>query len=347
MRAGRTLDHHLYALLALLIAFTALTVGVVSLAGTRPAAAASALAKPATRVPSPVPSKTPAAAPTVKVAVPVPAVAPAPPAPPLTYNQQAPAWPLLPLAGMQGGILVDLDRHQVLWAYNGGTPHPTASLGKIFTVMVAMDHAGLDQVVTVPSGGEDDNPNHSVMGLHAGDRVTVRQLIEGIWLASGDDAAETLAQSFIPRDQFIAEMNAKANQLGLSATHLENPSGLDAPAQYSSPYDFAVAAGWLEIHYPQAFALAGQSFVPLPPNSQHSEDLTLRTLNKMVDDFDDTGRPYPGITGLKTGYTDNAGGCVIITATRGGRHLIAVVLGDPWFFSDAATLLDYGFSRYY
>jgi D-alanyl-D-alanine carboxypeptidase len=246
---------------------------------------------------------------------------------------------------MDGGILVDLDTHQVLWQGGSWIPRATASLGKIFTVMVALDHARLDQWVTVPPGGEDDNPDDSVMGLHVGDRVTVKQLVEGIWLASGDDAAETLARSFIPRDQFIAEMNAKAAMLGLQATRLSNPSGLDAPDQYSSPYDLAVASGWLELHYPAAFALAGQSYVPLPANGLHAEDLTLQTVNKMVSDYNDTGAPYPGITGLKTGFTGNAGGCVVVTATRNGRRLIAVVMHDDWFFADAATLLDYGFSH--
>ena len=168
---------------------------------------------------------------------PLPASVPAapPPPPPLAYNTDAPPAAGLPLSSMAGGILVDLDRRQVLWSYQWGSPRPTASLGKIFTVMVAMDHASLGQWLTVPPGGEDDNPTDSVMGLHVGDRVTVKQLVEGIWLASGDDAAETLARSFIPRDQFIAEMNAKAAMLGLQATHLSNPSGLDDPGQYVRP----------------------------------------------------------------------------------------------------------------
>lgn len=293
--------------------------------------------------PSPLRQAAVAAAPAAPAA---PAPAPAPVRRPLTYViPPGASWPVLPLSPMAGGILVDLDRRQVMWEAGSTSPQPTASLGKIFTVMVAMDHAGLDQTVTVPPGGEDDNPNDSVMGLHVGDRVTVRQLVEGIWLASGDDAAETLARSFIPRDHFIAEMNAKAGMLGLASTHLSNPSGLDDPGQYSSAADLAVAAGWLELHYPDAFALAGQSYVPLPPNALHGEDLTLRTVNKMLNDYKDSGGPYPGITGLKTGYTDNAGGCYVITATRGGRHLVAVVLHDDWFFKDAATLLDYGFSH--
>lgn len=244
--------------------------------------------------------------------------------------------------GVAAGILVDLDSHQVLWERAPTSIRPTASLAKVVTVMVAMDHAqSLDQVVTVPPGGEDDNPQDSVMGLLVGDRISVRDLVNGIWLASGDDAAETLARVFVPRDEFIAEMNQKATWLGLTATHFSNPSGLDDPGEYSSPYDLGVISGWLWTHYPAAMALAAQSFVPL---GERGRDLSLRTLNKMVSQFPGKNGPYPGANGLKTGDTPNAGGCVIATAQRGGHRLIAVVMGSDWFFTDAGALLDYGFA---
>jgi D-alanyl-D-alanine carboxypeptidase (penicillin-binding protein 5/6) len=264
------------------------------------------------------------------------------PGPPVAYAFSPGQEPNLALHGMAAGILVDLDARRVLWYTNPFQRRPTASLAKVFTVMVALDHAqSLDQQVTVPPGGEDDNPGDSVMGLKAGDTVTVRDLVNGIWLASGDDAAETLAQSLIPRDQFIAEMNAKVAWLGLHDSHFTNPSGLDDGGVYSTPYDLAVAASWVWLHYPQAFALADQALVPL---TVRGRDLTLRALNRMVTGMPGANKPYPGANGLKTGDTPNAGGCVIATAQRGSHRLIAVVMDDDWFFTDAGALLDYGFA---
>jgi len=275
-----------------------------------------------------------------------PAGLPAQPAPltPLTFTRYVSpsGLPVLPLHSPQAAIVVDLDSHAVLWNTFAHERRPTASLAKVFTVMVAMDHIhDVGQLVTVPRGGEDDNPSDSVMGLLVGDRISYRDLINGVWLASGDDAAETLARTLIPRAQFVEEMNEKAAWLGLRDTHFTNPSGLDDGGEYSTPYDLAVASGWLWLHYPQAFALASQKYVPLVVRGR---DLTLRSLNKMVAGMPpDANRPYPGANGLKTGDTPNAGGCVIATAQRGNRRLVAVVMADDWFFSDAGTLLNYGF----
>ncbi|HEX6489646.1 MAG TPA: hypothetical protein VF137_12345 [Candidatus Dormibacteraeota bacterium] len=266
------------------------------------------------------------------------------PPPPAWFNLgSAPADAALAFrAGMGSALLVDPDTHAVLWYDNPTERRPTASLAKIFTVMVAMDHAtSMDQQIVVPPGGEDDDITHSVMGLHAGDLITVEHLIDGIWLASGDDAAETLAEAFVPRDQFIAEMNAKAAWLGLHDTHFTNPSGLDDPGEYSSAYDLAVATGWLWNHYPAPFSLAWQPFIPL---AVRGRDLSLRNLNKLVFDYNDSGHGYPGANGLKTGDTPNAGGCVAVTAQRGSKRLIAIVMNSDWFFTNAAVLLDYGFA---
>lgn len=333
---------------ALLLTFVAVTAGIGTVAAT-----AAALPRPTPRVlPSagldgprdPVHALVAAPSHAAVEARPRPGQPPhALPPPPLTFDlQHAPQPPVLPLHQPQAAIVVDLDSHQVLWHVFENERRPTASLAKIFTVMVALDHAqSLDQDLRVPPGGEDDNPGDSVMGLHVGDVVTVRDLVNGVWLASGDDAAETLARSFVPRDQFIAEMNGKAAWLGLVDTHFTNPSGLDDPGEYSTAYDLAVASGWLWLHYPEAFVLAWQPHIPLTVSGR---DLTLNTLNKMVDQFPGRNGPYPGANGLKTGDTPNAGGCVIATAARGNHRLIAVVMGDDWFFSDAGKLLDYGFA---
>ena len=336
---------------ALVLTFVGVTAGIGTVAASastpRPAPlvlpSAGISSRPAAVAPGKLPVRTGVRSPGTK---PRPGTAPHVfPPPPLAFDLDLGSSPHMPLhlTGTIGSALVvDLDTHAVLWQFWPTSVRPTASLAKVFTVMVAMDHAqSLDQRVTVPPGGEDDKPEDSVMGLQVGDTVTIRDLVDGVWLASGDDAAETLARTLVPRDQFIAEMNAKAAWLGLKSTHFTNPSGLDDPGEYSSAYDLAVASGWLWLHYPQAFALASQSTVPL---SVRGRDLTLKTLNKMVQGFPGSNAPYPGANGLKTGDTPGAGGCVIATAQRGSHRLIAVVMGSDWFFTNAGVLLDHGFA---
>ncbi len=234
----------------------------------------------------------------------------------------------------QAAVLIDLDSKRVLWAKDAETARPPASLTKMMTAMVAVEHASLDRRVTVPEEAAGVEPD--VMGLSAGEVVTVRELLYGLFLDSGNDAAETLAQTVMPRQRFIAEMNGKAAAWGLQHSHFSNPTGLDGDGLAASPYDIAVIAGHLELEHPELMQIAGTKEMPIPATATHKA-FDPYSLNKLLWN-------YPGATGLKTGFTDNAGGCVVGTATRDGRHLIAVVMKSDIFFTDAGRLLDYGFA---
>lgn len=234
----------------------------------------------------------------------------------------------------KAGILVDLDQRRVLWARSERTQRAPASLTKMVTAMVALDHTSLDHTVKVPDTAAGMEPD--VMGLSAGEQVTVRDLMYGLFLDSGNDAAETLAQTILPRDRFLAAMNAKVAGWGLTDTHFTNPSGLDADGLHSTAYDLAVIAAHVELEHPELMEIAGTKDHPIPGTSQHKA-FDPYSLNKLL-------WQYPGATGLKTGFTDNAGGCVAGTATRNGRHLVVIVLDSDIFFTDAEKLLDYGFS---
>jgi D-alanyl-D-alanine carboxypeptidase len=236
----------------------------------------------------------------------------------------------------QAAYLVDVDANTVLWMKDPDTSRAPASLTKLMTAMVAADDAGsLDRVVTVPKAATQIEP--SLMGLTAGERLTVRELLYGLFLDSGNDAAEALAQGLVPRDRFIRQMNQKAKSIGLTNTHYVNPSGLDAPGHGMSAHDIAHLAAYLDKYYPDLAAIAATKDITLPATDTHKA-FPMENLNRML-------WTYRGANGLKTGLTDNAGGCWLTTATRNGRHLIVVVLNDTgrsWV--DAATLLDYGFS---
>ena len=236
----------------------------------------------------------------------------------------------------QAAYLVDVDSRTVLWARDPDTSRAPASLTKLMTAMVAVDDAGsLDKVVTVDPGATQIEP--SLMGVTAGEQLTVRDLLYGLFLDSGNDAAEALARGIVPRDRFIRQMNQKAASIGLTETHYVNPSGLDAPGHGMSAHDIAHLAAYLDRYYPQLAQIAATKEITIPATATHKA-FPMQNLNRML-------WSYPGITGLKTGLTDNAGGCWLATATRNGRHLIAVVLNATGHSADdAAALLDYGFS---
>jgi D-alanyl-D-alanine carboxypeptidase len=243
--------------------------------------------------------------------------------------------PALPIHG-QAAYLVDLDTRQVMWARDPETSRAPASLTKLITAMVAVDDAGsLDRTVVVAKEAVQVVP--SVMGLSFGESLTVRELLDGLFLDSGNDAAEALARGIVPRDRFIRQMNQKAKSIGLTASHFVNPSGLDAPGHGMSAHDLAHAAAYLDRYYPALAGIAATRDVRIPATGHHKAFYP-HNLNQLI-------YTYPGATGLKTGLTDNAGGCIVATATRNGRHLIAVVLNATHHSADdAAVLLDYGFS---
>ncbi len=243
--------------------------------------------------------------------------------------------PDLPIHG-QAAFLVDLDTRMVMWQRDPDTSRAPASLTKLITAMVAVDDAGsLDRVVEVTTGATQIVP--SVMGLSPGEHVSVRQLLDGLFLDSGNDAAEALAQGIVPRDRFIRQMNQKAKSIGLTDSHFVNPSGLDAPGHGMSARDLAHTAAYLDRYYPDVAAIAATKDVAIPATSQHKA-FNPHNLNGLL-------WSYPGATGLKTGLTGNAGGCMLGTATRGGRHLIVVVLNATLHSTgDATLLLNYGFS---
>ena len=224
----------------------------------------------------------------------------------------------------------------MLWQRDPETSRAPASLTKLITAMVAVDDAGsLDGVVEVTTQATQVVP--SVMGLTPGEKLTVRELVEGMLLDSGNDAAEALANGIVPRDRFIRQMNQKAKGIGLTASHFVTPSGLDAPGHGMSAHDLVHAAAYLDTYYPQLAAIAGTKDFAIAATATHKAFYP-HNLNRLL-------WTYPGATGLKTGLTDNAGGCMLATATRGGRHLIAVVLNATGYSTnDAAILLNYGFS---
>jgi serine-type D-Ala-D-Ala carboxypeptidase (penicillin-binding protein 5/6) len=240
-----------------------------------------------------------------------------------------------PTIDAQAVALVNLDNGRLLWQSNAGQARAPASLTKIFTAMVAADLMGLNRMVTVPASITQLPTDSTVMGLTPGERLSVRELLDGVLIVSGNDAAETLAAAVTSRSAFIASMNAKASRLGLHSTHFLNPTGLDAAGHYSSASDLARAATYFESHYPALVTVAATLSTTIPSTATH-KTFALRNLNKLL-------RTYPGVFGLKTGWTEAALGCLITTSSRGGHRLLAVMLGSPSVYHEMPKALDYGF----
>ena len=277
--------------------------------------------------------------------LPIPSPSPSPsPSPAPSHHQAAARLPVAtarpippPNVQAQEIALVNLDTGRFIWQSNTRAAWAPASLTKIFTAMVALDLMRLDAVVTVPASVSHLPADSTVMGLTPGEQVTVRQLLYGVFLNSGNDAAETLATAVTSRSTFIADMNAKAARLGLRTTHFVNPTGLDAVDHYSSAYDLAIAAMYLESHYGSLVGIASTPSITFPATATH-KTFTLTNLDKLL-------WTYPGTYGLKTGWTDAALGCLITTSSRGGHRLLAVMLGAPngTAYGQMPAVLDYGF----
>jgi serine-type D-Ala-D-Ala carboxypeptidase (penicillin-binding protein 5/6) len=285
------------------------------------------------RAPQPAPRAAAAAAPTK----PAPAAA----VPADRSHAYASAWlsahPATDAPGISGrnAVVVDLERRLVLYEKDARQRVPVASLAKMVTAMVALDAARPDRLIQVPAAATQVEANH--MGLSAGERLTLRELLYGLLLDSGNDAAEAIAEGTLGRAAFIEAMNARVRGLGLQDTHFENPSGIDAANQYSTAYDMAVVAGTLLDAYPDVRAIVGSQEQTLPSQAGHKW-FRPYNLNRLV-------WTYPGAVGIKPGFTDSAQYTLAGAAVRDGRTIIAVVLGSQRHFTDGAALLDYGFKR--
>lgn len=259
--------------------------------------------------------------------------------------QSASARPLKQVAlpanlSARAAIVIDYPAGHVLFDKSANTTLAPASTTKIVTALLALELGKPDDVITIQP--RDLVPGTS-MGLQAGEKQTLRNLLYGMLLPSGNDAAMAIARYIgsrpnlpvkstakDPVTRFVDLMNARAAQLHLTGSHFANPHGLDAPNHYMSAYDLACFT-YLAMKYPLFNDIVRQETYQVPGHS-------LRNLNKML-------AQYPGADGGKTGFTDNAGLCLVTTATRDGQRLISVVLNAPKWIADSTALLDYGFAR--
>ena len=231
--------------------------------------------------------------------------------------------------------LVEAGSGRLLLGENEHERRPMASTTKIMTALLVLE-AGeeLDTVIAVPP--EAAGTEGSSMHLVAGEQLSLRDLLYGLMMVSGNDAAVTLAMHVSGSvEAFAARMNAKAAALGCTDTHFENPHGLHDPEHYTSACDLARIA---------AAAMALPFFRELVSRSRYTTSTgdrarSFHTKNKILTQIE-------GGCGVKTGFTKKAGRCLCFAARRAGMLLIGAVLNAPDMWNDARILLDRGFADY-
>jgi D-alanyl-D-alanine carboxypeptidase (penicillin-binding protein 5/6) len=247
----------------------------------------------------------------------------------------SPAGP--PEIQAESWLLVDARTGETLAAGAAGRRLPMASTTKMMTAYLAMERLPMSRIV--PAAPYEPIPGESLMGLDAGQRISVRDLLFGLVLLSGNDAAVTLATAVsgtVPR--FVRLMNRTARRLGLADTSYENPIGLDGPQQYSSAADL-VSLGRILMDDRRFRKIAGSRSATL---RSYRPPLTIETSNEFV-------RDNSWAKGIKTGYTSLAGYVLASDGRRKATELVAAVMGaSSETARDAETveLMDYGFSLY-
>jgi len=235
---------------------------------------------------------------------------------------------------------------QVLWSRDLNTELPMASITKVMTALVVIRTGDLDRKITVPSAvvGYVAEHDASNAGLWPGDALTASQLLEGLLLPSGADAAYTLAEAYGPGlGAFIAKMNATARQLGMTRTHFSNFDGLPWPTGYST---YSTPANLIKLGRVAMISAVFRSIVDrrsyrIAAGPGHHAYFW-PNLNPLIG-------VYSGAIGIKTGYTPTAGHCLLFEATRRGRAFVGVNLDSPGVGTivngaDATRMLNWAFS---
>jgi D-alanyl-D-alanine carboxypeptidase (penicillin-binding protein 5/6) len=246
----------------------------------------------------------------------------------------------------KGAVIADASTGQVLWSRDLETERPMASITKVMTALLVLQSGDLNRVLTVPNGVLNYvwKYDGDSAGFKPGEKLTEYDLLEALLVTSAADAAYTFATDLGPGlTAWVAKMNAEASALGMAHTHFTSPDGLPYPTEtstYSTPADLLVL-GLAAMKYPVLRSIVNQRSYHLPAGPGHPQF--------WWDNTDELLGSYAGAIGIKTGFTDDAGHCLLFAAVRNGRELMGVVLGSPENGAGAgaqaaAKILNWGFA---
>ena len=259
----------------------------------------------------------------------------------LVWGMAVPCWGVELTLTSHAALLMEKTTGQILYAQNEHEARPPASVTKIMTVLLTMEaidsgRIALDDMVTVSAYAA--GMGGSQVFLAEGEQMSVDDLLKAVCVSSGNDAAVALAEHVAGvTELFVEQMNNRARELGMNDTHFVNCTGLTAEGHVTSAYDIALMSRELLLHHPEV-----RNYTTIWMDTLRSGTFGLSNTNKLI-------RFYDGATGLKTGFTQEAGYCISATAERDGMELIAVIMKAPdkdTRTKDAKALLNYGFSTY-
>ena len=241
-----------------------------------------------------------------------------------------------PSLSAKSALLMEAESGAVVLEKNAHTRLPMASTTKIMTALVALELASPDTVISVDKRAI--GTEGSSIYLCEGEKLTLEELLYALMLESANDAAVAIAIGVCGSEEaFVDAMNRRATAIGLSGTHFANPHGLDAEAHYTTAYELAIIAR-TALENPLLKAIVSTRKTTI----SHQDTDGVRLLvnhNKML-------RQYDGCIGVKTGYTQKSGRCLVSAAERDGVVMIAVTIDSPDDWNDHTKLLDYGFANY-
>ena len=254
-----------------------------------------------------------------------------------------------PSVSAQAAYLLDADTGHVLVDVQGEHRLPVASTTKIMTALIAIQTADLSQLVSIRQDAFNEVQKHngSSANLVVGDQIRLKDLLYGLMLPSGDDAAIAIADAVGgTTSKFVQTMNLFARRLHLTQTHYINPDGLTylTPQGRPDPNQYMTAA---DLAHLARSAMANPFFAQLVELQHYVLPASAVHHAYTWDSIDTLLSTYPGATGIKTGYTVEACYCLAFAATSGGHHLLGVLLHEPdanQRFADARALLDWGFA---
>lgn len=243
----------------------------------------------------------------------------------------------IPDVNSRSCVVFDRNSSTILYGKNEKNRVKMASTTKIMTALVVLEKASLDTTVEVSKKAA--STGGSRLGLKAGDKITIRDLLYGLMLCSGNDAAVCLAENIagsIP--EFSNLMNAKAQELGLTNSHFESPHGLDSDGHYTTAYELALLSD---------YALKNPTFLNIVGTKNYT--ITINGYPKTLSNTNELLGNLNGIYGIKTGFTNGANRCLVTACKRGNMDIICVVLGaDTKNFrtKDSVKLIEYSFKTF-
>lgn len=242
-----------------------------------------------------------------------------------------------PQINARAAIIYDRSTKQIIWGKNEMEKRAMASTTKIMTAIVVLEDANLDDVVTISKKAA--GTGGSRLKIRAEDKITVRDLLYGLMLRSGNDAAVALAEHVGESvEGFAGLMNKKAEQIGLKNTHFVTPHGLDDENHYTTAYELAILTD---------YALENSTFKKIVNTKNTQIKINENPMN--IYNTNELLGVLPGVDGIKTGFTNNAGRCLVTSCTRDENQIITVVLGcdtKKQRTSDSTKLIEYAYKNY-